>query len=46
MEYTDDMGHAHGDSPQYYYSIEKWTHKLLASGRAIRTGKSILTQNV
>lgn len=23
LEYTDDMGHAHGDSPQYYDAIEK-----------------------
>jgi hypothetical protein len=23
LEYTDDMGHAHGDSPEYYDAIEK-----------------------
>jgi hypothetical protein len=28
LEYTDDMGHEHGDSPQYYDAIEKMDNQV------------------
>jgi len=35
LEYTDDMGHAHGDSPEYYEAIEKMDARVGRIGAAI-----------
>ena len=36
LEYTDDMGHAHGDSPQYYDAIEKMDSQVGRVWEAIK----------
>jgi hypothetical protein len=36
LEYTDDMGHAHGDSPEYYRAIELMDKKIGRLWQAIQ----------